>query len=76
MKPKQPPLSPHQQKLRNHEDLAKRTCPACIEGRLHTPAENQQHHPHTGHGFTPETGWTHPDLDPGNRPPPPPKGGG
>jgi hypothetical protein len=33
------------------------TCPACQEKRRHT-AEDWQHHPLAGNGFTVETGWT------------------
>jgi hypothetical protein len=37
-------------------------CPACIEKRLHTEAETAAYHPYSGHGYTKETGWSHPDL--------------
>ena len=38
--------------------LAVPTCAACREQRTHTPAE-WKNHPLAGHGFTPETGWSH-----------------
>lgn len=37
------------------------TCPACLERRVHTE-EEWKHHKYRTHGFTPEQGWTHPDL--------------
>jgi len=36
-------------------------CPACIERRLHTPADWALH-PLAGHGYQEGLGWTHPDL--------------
>lgn len=33
-------------------------CPACIIKRLHTAEERKEYHPYSGHGYTPETGWT------------------
>lgn len=42
------------------------TCPVCNgdELRAHTAEEMVQYHPNAGHGYTPETGWTKPELDP------------
>jgi len=37
-------------------------CPACQAGRLHSAGEWMAHHPDAGHGFTPEAGWTKPEL--------------
>jgi hypothetical protein len=37
-------------------------CPACIDKRRHNEVEIATYHPYSGHGFAPETGWTHPDL--------------
>lgn len=37
-------------------------CPACESKRTHTD-EEWKNHPLAGHGFTPETGWTHPDAE-------------
>ncbi|HZF23981.1 MAG TPA: hypothetical protein VE030_11020 [Burkholderiales bacterium] len=39
-------------------------CAACIAGRRHAPEEVQAHHPFSGHGFSPEVGWTDPRLEP------------
>lgn len=39
-------------------------CGACIAQRVHDNAEWAYFHPMAGHGFTPETGWTHADLLP------------
>lgn len=36
-------------------------CAACQAKRCHT-AEEWANHPLAGHGFTPETGWTHPEA--------------
>lgn len=36
-------------------------CAACQERRCHT-AEEWKNHPLAGHGYTPETGWTHPEA--------------
>lgn len=36
-------------------------CPACVAQRLHTEQEHR-YHPLMGHGFSPETGWTHPEA--------------
>ncbi len=36
-------------------------CKACRDHRCHTKVE-WRNHPLAGHGFTPETGWTHPDA--------------
>jgi len=36
-------------------------CPACEHHDIHFQ-EDWLYHPHAGHGFTPESGWTHPDL--------------
>jgi len=38
-------------------------CGACMGQRLHTDAEWKQHHPLAGHGFTRESGWSHPDAE-------------
>lgn len=38
-------------------------CPACAAKRLHTDEELAAHK-YVGHGFTPDTGWTHKDLKP------------
>lgn len=37
-------------------------CIACQEKRQHTVKEYKQYHPLAGHGYTPESGWTHPDI--------------
>lgn len=37
-------------------------CPACRRGALHEPHHWQTFHPLAGHGFSKESGWTHPDL--------------
>ncbi len=39
-------------------------CTACNADRIHTPAEWKEYHPLAGHGYSPEVGWTHPDLEP------------
>jgi hypothetical protein len=39
-----------------------RGCPACADRRYHTAEETRAHHPYSGHGYTREQGWTHPDL--------------
>ncbi len=45
-------------------EIAEReNCSACLGQRAHTPEENLAH-PCAGHGFTKETGWTHPLIDP------------
>jgi hypothetical protein len=36
-------------------------CPACAEGRVHTP-EEWKNHPLAGHGLVAGRGWTHPDA--------------
>lgn len=36
-------------------------CGACQAQRCHSPQE-WANHPLAGHGFTPETGWTHPEA--------------
>jgi len=36
-------------------------CKACRDKRNHTKVE-WRNHPLAGHGFTPETGWTHPEA--------------
>lgn len=54
--------SPQEQLIESMEAMERANCPACIARRCHTAEENREHHPRTGHGFTPETGWTHPDL--------------
>jgi hypothetical protein len=41
-------------------------CPACCERRVHSE-EEWKFHPYRGHGFAPEIGWTHPDLDPAKK---------
>ena len=38
------------------------TCKACRDHRCHTKVE-WRNHPLAGHGFTPETGWTHPEAE-------------
>jgi len=47
----------------DHSDSYNPDCPACIGFRLHTENEWEQFHPLHGHGFTRETGWTHPELE-------------
>lgn len=37
------------------------TCAACMGERLHT-AEEWKNHPLAGHGYTKESGWSHPDA--------------
>ena len=37
-------------------------CPACSDKRIHSREEEEQFHPYAGHGYTPETGWTHLSL--------------
>jgi hypothetical protein len=37
------------------------TCKACRDHRCHTKVE-WRNHPLAGHGFTLETGWTHPEA--------------
>ena len=39
------------------------TCKACRDRRCHTELEKRKFHPLMGHGFTPETGWTHPEAE-------------
>lgn len=39
------------------------SCPACIAHRYHSDLERITHHPLSGHGFTKEFGWTHPDAE-------------
>lgn len=36
-------------------------CPACVEQRTHDAVEWALH-PLAGHGFSPESGWTHEEL--------------
>ena len=36
-------------------------CPACLRYAIHT-AEDWKLHPYAGHGFSPERGWSHPDI--------------
>lgn len=38
-------------------------CKACRDKRCHTNVEWRRFHPLAGHGFTPETGWTHPEAE-------------
>jgi hypothetical protein len=38
-------------------------CAACTEKRLHSE-EEWENHPHRGHGFTREQGWSLPELAP------------
>jgi len=38
-------------------------CKACRDRRCHTELEKRKFHPLMGHGYTPETGWTHPDAE-------------
>jgi hypothetical protein len=38
-------------------------CKACRDKRLHTSLERRKFHPLAGHGYTPETGWTHPEAE-------------
>ena len=40
----------------------KMDCPACAGQRLHSEPEWKTHHPHRGHGYTRESGWSHPEL--------------
>jgi len=40
----------------------KMDCPACAGQRLHTEPEWNEHHPYRGHGYTRESGWSHPEL--------------
>jgi hypothetical protein len=37
-------------------------CLACIEERVHSKDEERIYHPYAKHGYTPETGWTLPEL--------------
>ena len=37
-------------------------CAACMARRCHTDEENRAHHPFSGHGYTKEQGWSHPQL--------------
>ena len=37
-------------------------CKACRDRRCHTKVE-WRNHPLAGHGYTPETGWTHPEAE-------------
>ncbi len=39
-------------------------CPACEVKRLHTDEERAQFHPFAGCGYTKETGWKPPELEP------------
>jgi hypothetical protein len=39
-------------------DASNPDCPACKTKRQHQDAEWQKYHPHAGHGFTQDTGWT------------------
>jgi hypothetical protein len=36
-------------------------CEACQTQSIHT-AEDWKLHPYAGHGFSPERGWSHPNL--------------
>lgn len=38
-------------------------CTACTLGVVHNAYEVRVYHPFAGHGYSPETGWTHPDLE-------------
>ena len=38
-------------------------CKACRDRRCHTELEKRKFHPLMGQGFTPETGWTHPEAE-------------
>jgi hypothetical protein len=38
-------------------------CPACADKRVHSEGEWGRFHPFRGHGYTKETGWTHPELE-------------
>lgn len=40
-----------------------RICKACRDKRCHTKVEWRDFHPLAGHGYTPETGWTHPEAE-------------
>lgn len=37
-------------------------CPACVLKKCHTEEQFETYHPLARHGFTRETGWTHPAL--------------
>jgi hypothetical protein len=37
-------------------------CPACVEQRIHTKEDWERYHPFRGHGYTQQSGWTHPKL--------------
>jgi hypothetical protein len=37
-------------------------CKACRDRRCHTELEKRKFHPLMGHGYAPETGWTHPEA--------------
>jgi hypothetical protein len=43
--------------------LAVPSCAACVGQRTHTPQE-WKNHPLAGHGYSKETGYTHPDVIP------------
>lgn len=47
---------------RTRSPFAVPTCAACMGERLHT-AEEWKNHPLAGHGFTKESGWSHPDAE-------------
>jgi hypothetical protein len=38
-------------------------CKACRDHRCHTELEKRKFHPLMGHGYTRETGWTHPEAE-------------
>lgn len=39
-------------------------CPACQSGKRHAPEETRVYHPQSGHGYTPEKGWTKKYMEP------------
>lgn len=45
------------------EEAQKKACPACQARRTHTE-EEWRNHPYRGHGYSTQTGYTHPDLKP------------
>ena len=52
--------------MRTDPDIARTPaagCEACAAFRLHTEEELAAFHPYARHGYTRETGWTHPDLE-------------
>jgi len=55
-------LASSEQTKRPLSPFADPTCAACTGERCHT-AEEWKKHPLAGHGYSKETGWTHPEAE-------------